>query len=116
MKFDFFFCAEGASIDQTTNNLSVFNLIEEVNAPNFPVLIQNLCLVFMARRKKGEAAKQTIIIRLAFKGQNTPPFDNPFPVDFNTFYRTRGVLRMQGMTIQQPSDLVVSILVNGRAA
>jgi hypothetical protein len=35
-------CAEGVVIDRETNNVSVFNILEQLSSPGFPLFIQKL--------------------------------------------------------------------------
>jgi hypothetical protein len=54
MKTTFFACAQGAVVDQRTNAISLFNLIEELQSPVFPFVIPNISLAMTFQREADE--------------------------------------------------------------
>ncbi len=52
MKLEFLLCAELASVDKSTNRLSIFNIMDELSTPSFPSLVPQLAVVSTFTRKK----------------------------------------------------------------
>jgi hypothetical protein len=59
--------SESLSIDQASNRLSLFNVLEQVNLPRFPAIVPQLCVTILWQRERDEAPDdvfaQTIEIR-----------------------------------------------------
>lgn len=102
-------CAESSSLDQATNNLSILNVVEGLNAPIFPVALP-LTVVAILRRKKNESATQTLRLRILLDGQQQPLFDAPLPIDFQGKLKSRAIGRIQTLVIPEPGSMRVTIL------
>ncbi len=96
-------CAESIVRDVTTNNVSVLNIIEEINTPSFPVAIQKLSSLFYLVRNEKDAAVNELSIRFIINGEEI----NRFPVhsDFQDKLKTRVIVNLQGLVIPGPGRL-----------
>ena len=45
MRVNFSVAARGAAVDQETNNLSIFEIVEEIQAEAFPIVLQHFAFV-----------------------------------------------------------------------
>jgi hypothetical protein len=54
----------GASVDQQTGNLSVFDLVEEIRAPQVPLQLQSLVIALVLERKEPGEFNGKVLIHL----------------------------------------------------
>lgn len=104
-----FTIAEAASIDRQSNNLSIFGVMEEIKAPNFPAIIPRMTVVMMLRRKALENSKQDVRVHVSASNGTQILLDHILPVDFESHYRTRMIFQIQGMAVPTPQPLDISI-------
>lgn len=64
-----FLAARGVVIDRKSNNVSVFNLVEQVNAASAPVLFQSLAVLYMAERSAEEQERWPAKLTLSINGK-----------------------------------------------
>jgi len=57
-------CAQGTALDARTNAVSIFNLLEEINAADFPVAVTHVSLFALFGRAENEA-DPTLLLRVA---------------------------------------------------
>src|SRR5215216_1444185 len=90
-------CAESIVRDSETNNISVFNIIEELRAPGFPIVFPKLSTLFVLERDKEDPShvEGTVIIRLDEKELAQAAING----DFENTLRTRIILTAQGVVI-----------------
>ena len=113
MNLQFIAVAEGATIDRATNRISLFNLMDEIAVPAFPVMIPTMAVANMISRDAGEEAVP-VRLRITLNEQNLLLTD--IQLDFQGHLRTRGVVMIQGLIIQQPGNCVVDILFGDNVA
>ena len=53
MQLTLFTCAASYAVDQRTNVVSVFNVVEHIHVPTFPCMLADLHLIAMMRRAPG---------------------------------------------------------------
>jgi len=54
-KLLFSICSELASIDAISNNISIFNILEDLQSPKFPITFPRIFITSLWQRKKDEA-------------------------------------------------------------
>ncbi len=96
-------CAESIVRDAATNHVSVFNIIEEINTPTFPVAIQKLSSLFYLVKDEEDASVNELSIRFIINGEEI----NRFPIhsDFQNKLKTRVIVNLQGLVIPGPGRL-----------
>lgn len=94
-------------IDARTNNLSLINLLQDINSPTFPVVLPKLALAVILDRQENEQQQITTSIRMAI--EETQLFDVPFQIDFQGRLRVRAVADMQGVLLPRPGVLKASL-------
>lgn len=107
MKVMFFLFANAAVIDQKSNQMSLFNISEQVNASSFPVAVRQMTVVTLTSRGPGDAKKENLEIRLSLNGKKL--LDLPFVADFQNSKRHRFVGEIQGLVLSSPGQLRASL-------
>jgi hypothetical protein len=107
MELLFLTCAESASIDQTTNRLSLFNIVEEISAAAFPGMVPSAALVMIAERESHEPDQATLQLSLLLNGQQL--YSASLVVHFQQQMRCRVVANMNGIPLNGPGRLEFNV-------
>lgn len=107
MKLIFMTCAQSSAVDSQTGRLSLFHLLEQVQAPSFPTAM-SLTLVGMFARGPGEPDDQSV--RLKVELGETAVFDSPVNFSFRGKQRSRVLMAMNGLAIPAAGKLSFSFL------
>jgi hypothetical protein len=99
-------CCETVLQDLRSNNISLINLLDEVLAVAFPVLIQKITFVALLERAENEPS--IAHCRLVGKLNGNIAFNFEISVDFQGRFRSRAVGEFQGIFIQAPGNLTMS--------
>ncbi|MBI2388486.1 MAG: hypothetical protein HYV09_02615 [Deltaproteobacteria bacterium] len=109
---EYFLVAESVSVDQTSNAVSVFNILEELRPARFPAslpLVVIVCALAIDATELGAEIDVTVRVR------RTSGQVDELPASFKaTGRRHRQISRLQGLPIEQPGELRFDLLVNGR--
>lgn len=97
------FCAEAVVRDAASNSLSVFNILEEVNAIGFPVVVPRLTIVAAVQREAADAPDQPASLRLTLGDLEL--FSHDFTLNFRDRLLNRAILALQGVVIPAPGTL-----------
>ncbi|MGE0651925.1 MAG: hypothetical protein AB7P12_09265 [Alphaproteobacteria bacterium] len=103
----FLACADSASIDQRTNRLSLFNIIEELSAAGFPANVPSLALVMLLKRSRKESEEVELGITGRLNGKDL--FSGAFRISFQGKLRTRAIANMQNVILTAPGKLNVEV-------
>ena len=100
--------ADSLSVDVQTNNLSIFNQVEEVQSSEFPIVVPKLSFVAVFKRELTEPS-------LA-EGRFSVEIDNvsllnegPIQVNFLNSARSRAMIKMEGFAIPRAGRLVFKL-------
>ena len=107
-----FLCAEGVSIDRQSNKISAYNILEEVLAAGFPLLLQELVLLASYSKEPGDADKTSLTVRIS--SGETELFQHDAPFDFQDKPKARLVFRIKGLVIPSAMPVNCEILSGGR--
>lgn len=108
---EFFIVSEEISVDQQTNRLSLFNVLEQIAGPNFPLVLFSAAAVSLWVAEPGDDERDfQCTLRIL-----TPNGDQR---DISTNFRFRGrrhrvIQRLQGFPINEPGMLRFEVLLNG---
>jgi len=111
MKSVYMLCAEGVVVDRRTNNVSIFNMMEEINSMGFPLLINKLYAVCLINREAND--EDTTEANFEFKLDNKVLLNANTSINFQNRQKTRAVLEVSGLVIPVPGILKVSLLKDG---
>lgn len=108
---EYFLVAESVSVDQTTNRISFFNVLEEAHTSKFPIVIPLLTAVAAWNEEEGDrdCDFQTTIIFPLPNGKNQELSQN-FRM---TRPRHRTIANVVGLSITQPGIVKLEIRLNG---
>lgn len=106
----YFLCAQLVSIDRDSNNISLFNVLEEASSPGFPLLIPHVRAVLaLERPEKGdEAVNLTLHITQGDRTLETVALEGAF----RSSKRLRLLLQMHGLVIEVPGAVKFSVRKN----
>ena len=113
-RLEFFVVSEGISVDQFTNRLSLFNILEEVASPNFPFVLPSAVAVSLWMMEAGDDERDLqCMLRV------TMP--NVAKIEFTTNFKTSGrrhrvIQTIQGVPLNEPGVLRFEVLLNGEHA
>ncbi len=113
-KLEYFVIAESVSVDQSTNRISFFNVLEEVHTPKFPVLIPQLVVVAAWNAEEGDLGsdfQSTIIFPLP--DGKSKEFSQHFQM---TRPRHRTIANLVGLSFENPGIVKFKIQLNGKHA
>jgi len=110
MKLRLIACAQSHAVDQKSNNVSLFNLIEELEPQGFPAVTPPFTFfVNVERSDRGEeSAKMRLVVSLGGDVLS----DGPFIVGFQGNPRARGFAEIAGIVLSKPGVLAFT-LFNG---
>jgi len=103
-----FTCAQSAVVDSRTNRLSLFNLLEELNATSFPCTISGLALTLVMLRTPEEPEEAFVTIQSTQEGRVLSGFS--IALQFHRHLRTRVVADLNGLTAIGPGVIELSVL------
>lgn len=104
--------AKGVIRDADTNNLSVFNILEQVGAQGFPLLIQEAAVLAVWRRAQDEG--QQFAFDFALRNNDRVIIARRIDVNFAGAELNRTIIRLGGILAQEPGVLVAQFAHNGQ--
>lgn len=105
MKLVFVACAQSSAVDSQTGRLSLFHLLEQMQATAFPTSL-SLTLVGMFAKESGDPDDQSVRLRIGL--DDTPLLDSSVAFSFEGKSRTRVLTAINGVGITGPGVLSFS--------
>jgi hypothetical protein len=102
-------CAVGVSVDRFSNRLSIFNVMEGISSPSFPVWLSEISFIVVLRKENDEAANLRARCQVRI-GDNIIS-DSEVAVDFGPNNDARQIVNFQGLPLPSPGDLVFRLLL-----
>jgi hypothetical protein len=109
MRIVLFACAESAAVDQATQRLSIFHVLEEISSPVFPAAYPQFTMIVMASREQTEPSAFDLNLRITLSGQEQPLLDGGFQLEFQNRPRARTLAQIAGLPIPSPGVLHFSL-------
>ena len=110
-KLEYFLVADSVSVDQFTNTVSVFHVVEQIRSREFPVHIPRLVCISSLNIEKDDVGKEhqlTVRIKNPSGG-----FENPNRTNFTAEKRRqRFIAHLINFKIDGPGQLLFELLVN----
>jgi hypothetical protein len=91
-------CADNVIVDQLSNGVSIFGLIEEITPSALPAILPRFAVLAMIERKIDEPSAVKCSLKVGIKGEKEI-IDQKIVVDFGDKQRNRSILTMMGMPI-----------------
>ena len=109
---EYFIVGESVSIDQMTNRVSIFHVLEEIHASTFPVVIPQLTAVAHWNMLDGEIGNDYQVQIVAFADDESPTI---FSQNFKaTHPRQRTMLVFVGLKIQKEGRHRIELKLDGK--
>lgn len=106
-----FACAQSHSVDQRRNYMSLFNVIESVNSPSFPLVLPMVVVAIVLRRKIGESDPD---IRLKVELDGKQLANGSCEFKFGEHITARCFVELNGLVVKQPGLLRLTLVRSGR--
>ena len=101
IKMQILLLATGIVRDTETNNISIFNIIEQLNAERFPVMMPELNVFALFAMEHGEAREVPVRVRANYRGGKTIGSSEAI-LDFRRGRRARLVLNLRNTVFEGP--------------
>ena len=101
--------AEGVVRDAETNNISVFNIMEEINSPQYPVVIPKVHIFNMLERKEGDQERYICKYEITIGDEKI--LSNELDVVFQDTLLARNIIFIGGFPVIRPDIITVSVSV-----
>jgi len=107
---EFFVVSEEVSVDQQTNRLSLFNVLEQLAGPNFPFPLSAVAVSLWVAEEGDDGRDFQCMLRVLLPDGNRHDFTTNF-----TFRgrRHRVIQRIIGFPINEPGMLRFEVRING---
>ena len=113
-RLEFFVVSRSVAIDQATNQASVFEILEVVQAARFPALIQQCVAVSLWRREPGDEDRDfSLVLRVTTPAGSTHEIRTNFRLSSP---RHRVMQRIQGLPIEREGRLRFEAILNAAHA
>lgn len=112
MKLDYFIVADSLVLDQFTQRVSIFHIVDEIIAPAFPVVLPSLATVACLEGEPSDSARpHRAILRLAGSAA-AEPYD--LASEFALLgARHRLVHRVENVVLSAPGIMEFSLFISG---
>ena len=110
MKLVLFVCSQSNSIDLRSNQVSIFNILDNVNAPSFPIVLDKISVlaIFSDDITSGE---YNILMDIVLNDEVLA--SGPIVVKFGGHTVTRTFTEIGGLILKAPGDLKFSLKYEG---
>jgi len=105
-------CAESIIRDAATNQVSAVNILDEINAQAFPILLPKLSCVFLFDRNVAEDPNEADAA-VTFALPNLQLYQGQLQLDFQGKQRLRSILILQGFVVPTPGLIRVTVSRGG---
>jgi hypothetical protein len=110
MRLLLFTCAETCVLDQLTNRSSLFNLLEEIVTPTFPVAIYSVAIFSLWERDESEPDTEA---RLTVKLNTHELMQAPIALAFQGKLRCRALVTVHGLVVSEHGNLIFEVASGG---
>jgi hypothetical protein len=115
MRVQFALCAQTASIDRSSNRLSIFNVIDHFPASALPIVIPAITFVSIIESDTDESANVKGVLEIIVK--NVLMGKMELPITFVNGRLARVVVNCQGLPIREPGPVTFRLIIpNGATA
>lgn len=106
-------CAGSVLIDQSTNSLSMIEVIDMVEAPSFPIAIPRFVIVWVKARDSHDGEKADYVLEVQLPGAEKRVY--PMHVDFQGVQLHRSIATLVGLPIQGPGEIEIRVTQEGKS-
>lgn len=110
MQLKFLICGESAAVDNRRNSLSIFHMLDEINAAAFPVVVAQMCIAMLFERNANDAPEpNNVSLQISLNDQEL--FRTQIDLRFGAHYRMRYVTDFRGLLVSAPGNLRFAVTV-----
>lgn len=109
-RLEYFLVAESISIDQYSNQVSIFNVLEELRLPRFPSVLPKMIAVSMWLTDATDAERD-FQINVRITPPNSEPQDHEQNVKMDG-QRVRVMAQWHGFKLPGPGEMLVELFLN----
>lgn len=97
-------CSEGIALDRRSNNITVYNILEEIHSIGFPLVIQRLFFYsWIIREDKDSEEIHNLHFEVSIDGEKI--FTQGIRINFNKKPRSRTIIEIGGLAIHKIGNL-----------
>ncbi len=101
--------AENVVQDIRTNTMSIFSVVEEINAQGLPLFVPKITFLVLWEKDLTDPAQYDAEFSVNLNEQNL--HNAPIHLDFRDVQKHRSVVAMEGLVIPQPGQLIFRIRI-----
>lgn len=105
-------CARGIVIDSKTNNVSIFNILEQLNSEGFPLIIPEFSVFNFLERTSDDPSEYDL--EVVITNNDVELLRGPLKVNFEDKFKNRAVISIGGLAVPNPGILRTSLLYKGQ--
>ncbi|NQS97210.1 MAG: hypothetical protein HQ591_02040 [candidate division Zixibacteria bacterium] len=105
-------CAEGIVRDVVTNNITVYNIIEEIGSVGFPLFLKKIFVFFVLNRTIEDDTEIEFDVKIINNEELL--YESTVKADFQGKNRTRIIIKFDGIAVSSPGELIVIVERNGK--
>jgi hypothetical protein len=115
MRVQFALCAQTASVDRSSNRLSIFNVIDHFPASVLPIVIPAITFVSIIESDEDESANVKAVLEIS--ASNTLMARLELPITFVNGRLARVIVNFQGLYIREAGPVTFRLTIpNGAVA
>lgn len=100
-------CGENIIRDVEGGQITIYNLLDDISAVGFPLLLSRFCIYFFSEKEAGDDDVQEIALSISNNDQII--FTNKVRVPFNQRQRSRSVVKFNGLVVIAPGTLYIRL-------
>lgn len=112
MEARLFLVAQSSAVDARTNSISAFNIMEEIHAATYPIVVPTMAILAMIDQGESEPDRPDVQLQISLGGQQL--FQGPFQVDFQGRRKGKALAEFNGLVVPAPGVLRLSLSYNGQ--
>jgi hypothetical protein len=103
------FAAENVVRDALSNKVSAFNILDEIVAQKFPLLLVRMAAVLVSRRDNDDPEEHELELRVSLDGEHLHSF--PMPISYQGQLTHRALMVFEGFVIPHAGELAFSFRI-----
>jgi hypothetical protein len=109
MRVQFALCAQTASVDRSSNRLSIFNVIDHYPASTLPIVIPAITFVSIIESDKDESPNVKGVLEISTKGGLVAKVE--LPIAFVNGKLARVVVNFQGIPVREAGPVTFRLTI-----
>jgi hypothetical protein len=107
MRITSLICCESIIRDAETGQITAYNVLDDITAVGFPILIPKFSIYFFSHREPDEP--ESLEVKLSIICNGKPLFNQQFKANFKSKLKNKSIILIKGIVVGEPSSLVVKV-------